>query len=345
MSATPWNLPASDIDAGVEKSSHFLESLRGARILVTGGTGFLGCWLVSSLLRANTSLGLDLKMLVLTRDPGAVPIEESPVVSLLHGDVRSLVDPGEINFIIHGAASSSSVFGEGDGIPTRMAATIIEGTHAVLDLGAKYRARLLFLSSGAVYGPQIAEVSESCMTAPDTLDVRSIYGQAKRLAETLCAVATESNDVSTVVARLFAFIGPKIPLNIHYAAGNFMRDALAGKPIMVHGDGRSRRSYMYAGDLPDWCWALISKGRPGVAYNVGSPEAISIAELAIRIAGITAPPLQVQILGTPGEKEPPWYVPDTSRIQSELGLVLRTPLDDALRKTYVWFSSLKKPVR
>lgn len=341
MPVNPWNLPISDIDAGVRNSAGSLESMRGARVLVTGGTGFLGSWLVSSLLRANALLGLGLQLVLLTRNPNSVPMSEGPELSFLRGDVRSLSDPGEINFVIHGAATSSSIYGQGDGVPKNMAATIVEGTQAVLDLGAKYRARILFLSSGAIYGPQTSPVSEDCMSAPDSMDPRSTYGQAKRLAETLCVAAAESFEVSVVVARLFAFVGPRIPLDIHFAAGNFMRDALDGRPITVGGDGSPRRSYMYTGDLPEWCWTLISAGRSGVAYNVGSPEPVTIAELANQIARIPTPPLEVKILGDFNGETPPWYVPKTTRVETEFGLGLRTPLVDALQNTYAWFSEFR----
>ncbi|HVB01392.1 MAG TPA: NAD-dependent epimerase/dehydratase family protein [Acidimicrobiales bacterium] len=341
MSETFWNLPTFDVDGGVQNCAGSLESLRGARVLITGGTGFLGSWLVSSLLRANTMLGLGLHLVLLTRNPDAVPIMEGSDVSLLRGDVRTIDDPGEIDFIVHGAATSSSVYGQDDGIPKRMAATVVEGTQAVLDLGAKYRSRILFLSSGAVYGPQTAPVSEDCTTAPDSLDPRSTYGQAKRLAETLCAAAIESRDVSVVVARLFAFVGPRIPLDRHFAVGNFIRDALDGRPIIVAGDGVARRSYMYTGDLPEWCWTLIANGRSGVAYNVGSPTPVTIAELAHAVARIPEPRVDVQILGTPNDQSPPWYVPVTTRAETEFGLGLTTPFDEALRKTYAWFSEFR----
>ena len=341
MSATPWNLPTLDVDAGVESAAGSLESLRGARVLITGGTGFLGSWLVSSLLRANTLFGLGLHLVVLSRNPDAVPIAEGSDVSFVRGDVRTISDPGEINFIVHGAATSSSVYGQDDGIPTRMAATVVEGTQAVLDIGERYGSRMLFLSSGAVYGPQTAPVAETCMTAPDTLDPRSTYGQAKRLAETLCAAAIESRGVAVVVARLFAFVGPRIPLDRHFAAGNFIRDALDGHPIVVAGDGLARRSYMYTGDLPQWCWTLLANGRTGLAYNVGSATPVTIGELAKTVARIPEPGVAVEVRGTPDGAEPPWYVPVTARAESELGLRLVTPLDDALRKTYAWFSQFR----
>lgn len=342
MYATPWGLPLDDLHASVEAASADLETLRGARVLVTGGTGFLGSWLVASLLQANVTLGLDLSLVLVSRHPSAVPLEEGPSLRLVGGDVRSLRLEGSFEVVLHGAASSSARYGIDDGEPRAMAATILEGTQAVLELACASRARLLFLSSGAVYGPQVAPVGEEATTGPDPMDPRSTYGQAKRLAETLCAAASAAGEVEAVVARLFAFVGPRLPLEVHYAAGNFLGAAVAGRPVRVLGDGRPLRSYLYAGDLPEWCWALLSRGVPGRAYNVGSPAPLSIAELARRIAALAPEPLPVEILGAPQSGPAPCYVPSTDRAGVELGLRPRTDLDLALRKSYAWFASHRR---
>jgi len=334
--STPWGLPIADLDAGVEYAAHDLDVLQGSRVLVTGGTGFLGSWLVASLLRANERLNLGLQLVLLSRDPGAVPLVEGPALHLLPGDVRSLPDPGSVDIIVHGATSSSSTGLSADGQPAQMASTIIGGTLAVLELAKRCHARLLMLSSGAVYGPQLNTVAEDCNTAPDPLSASSVYAQAKRLAEALCAAAAEAGDVTAVIARLFAFVGPRIPLDAHFAAGNFLNDALRGQSIAVQGDGRPRRSYLYAGDLPEWCWALLTRGRPGVAYNVGSPEPVTIEELAWRTARLVSPPADVHVLGPRDEGPPPWYVPSTARAELEFGLRPRTDLDTALHNTYKW---------
>ena len=215
----------------------------------------------------------------------------------------------------------------------------MDGTRSILDVAARSGARVLFLSSGAVYGPQTGPVAEDCPLSPDPTDPESTYGQAKRLAENLCAVATRSGNADTVLARLFAFVGPRIPTNAHSAAGNFLADAVAARPIVVRGDGLARRSYLYTGDLPEWCWALLVRGRSGAAYNVGSPEPVTIKELAYRTAALNPPGLGVDVLGQPSDGVPPWYVPSTSLAQAELGLQLRTPLDTSLTKTYDWLAS------
>ena len=339
MNATPWGLPADDLRTSAEVSGGDLEALRGARVLVTGGTGFLGSWLVASLLEANEMLGLRLRLVLVSRHPSAVPLVEGPSLQVVGGDVRSLRAPGSFEVILHGAASSSARYGIGDGEPRAMAATIIEGTRAVLEVGRASRARMLFLSSGAVYGPQEAPVDEEVTSGPNPMDPRSVYGQAKRLAETLCASASSAGEVDVVVARLFAFVGPRLPLDAHYAAGNFLGDAVAGRRVRVSGDGRPLRSYLYAGDLPEWCWALLARGVPGRAYNVGSPAALSISELAHRVAALAPGSLAVEFLGSPESGPAPCYVPSTDRVRTELGLQPRTDLDLALRKSYAWFSS------
>jgi nucleoside-diphosphate-sugar epimerase len=335
----PWSLPPGDLDDGIERSEADLSVVAGARILVTGGTGFLGSWLVASLIRANARLGLGMQIVVLTRQPASALLDGFPSVSILRGDVRSMPDPGPVDVIVHGAATSSSTYGQGDGDPRVMAATIVDGTRAVLDAAAGRHARVLFLSSGAVYGPQVGTVAEDAPSSLDSMDPRSAYGEAKRLAENLCAAATAAGEVEAVVARLFAFVGPRIPLGVHFAAGNFLDDALNGRPIVVRGDGVPRRSFLYAGELPEWCWALLARGRSGTAYNVGSPDAVTIEALARRAANLVTPAVEVEILGVPSDGPVSWYVPSTALAESEFGLRPRTSLEVGLRKTFAWLSA------
>jgi len=124
-------------------------------------------------------------------------------------------------------------------------------------------------------------------------------------------------------------------LDAHFAAGNFLRDAAAGNEIVIKGDGRPLRSYLYAADLAIWLWTLLLKGRAGRAYNVGSEEAVSIGELARQITTCAAAP-GVAILGKPGGGAAERYVPDTGRARSELGLAQYLDLPEAIRRTLAW---------
>jgi dTDP-glucose 4,6-dehydratase len=293
---------------------------------------------VASLIQANHALNLGLQVDLVTRSPGAVPSGVRDEVRLIDSDVRKMASmAGEYQLIIHGAASSAASYGTGDGDPRRMVRTIVDGTSAVLEVAARTRARVLFLSSGAVYGRQLVPaVAEDETNGPDVLDPRMAYGEAKRLAETLCAVATAADQAEVSIARLFAFVGPRIPLDGHFAAGNFLADALAGRPISVSGDGSAIRTYLYCGDLPEWCWAIASRGRPGTAYNVGSSLPVSIAQLADLVGGLASPALPVHILGEASNRPVHRYVPSTDRAASELGLRGRTDLSTALGKSLRW---------
>lgn len=332
----PWDLPAVDLLDSITASAADLETWQSARILITGGTGFLGSWIVAALLRANQEMSLGCKIVLVTRNPASVPLVEEHGLTIVQSDVRSLASVGTFDLVIHGAASSSAPFGIGDGAPSEMAATIVEGSQSVIAAATKSHAKVLFLSSGAVYGTQYGAVSENVLTGPDPLDPKVTYGHAKRLAESLFVVATAAGDLDAVIARLFAFVGPRLPLDAHYAAGNFIRDVLEKRTIQIAGDGRPRRSYLYAGDLAEWCWAIVSRGVKGTAYNVGSPEPITISDLARRIANLGETPVEVQINGMAGSDQAPWYVPTITRAESELGLRPRTELDVALRKYHAW---------
>ena len=335
-------LPITDLDYVLDRAADDLAPWRGTRLLLTGGTGFVGSWLLDTLLHANRRLGLGATVVVLVRDPARLPqrlAAEDRVVPVV-GDVRTFHVAGAFDAVVHCAASSRAPFGIGDGAPATMAHTIVGGTSRVLDLvSASGRIPFLQLSSGAVYGPAPAGrlLTEDTMSGPDCTHPRSAYAEAKRMAELLCAIATSNDGPACTIARGFAFTGPRLPTDAHFAAGNFVADVVAGRSVTVKGDGEAVRSYLYAADLAVWLWAVLARGEAGRAYNVGSERAVSIAELARAVAAAAGPGQSVLIEGgQPDRGAGHWLVPSTARIRTELGVDEGITLEDGLRRTLEW---------
>jgi dTDP-glucose 4,6-dehydratase len=333
---------ADDLDHILEHTRSMWEELRGNRIFITGGTGFFGCWLLESFTWANERLSLNANAVVLTRDPArfrrkAPHLAADKAVDLLEGDVRSFSYPeGEFTHIVHAATESAVVPSAREVVDT-----IGLGTERCLSLAERSHCRkFLFTSSGAVYGkqpPDLKHIPEEYAGAPDPLEISSAYGEAKRQAELQCCLASQSMSIEAKIARCFAFVGPYMNLDVHFAIGNFIRDQIRGGPIVIKGDGSAVRSYLYASDLMIWLWTILFRGPSIRAYNVGSENEVSIADLARSVASASLPAVEVSIEGNPGGVPAARYVPSTRRARSELGLAQRVSLDQAINKTHKWY--------
>jgi dTDP-glucose 4,6-dehydratase len=340
MSATEPPLPRPDIEHILTHTSGVWEELRRGRLFVTGGTGVFGTWLLESLAAADEAYKLGVRTVVLTRDPDAFlrrrpHLKDRSIFDFHAGDVRSFSAPGgPFSHVIHAATTSSAHPERIQG--GEMFETIVEGTRRTLAMALAAKARkFLFVSSGAVYGRHPrdqGEIAEEDRGGPDPMDPVSAYDEGKRAAEMLCALAYHEHGLETKVARSFAIVGPLVPLDVHFAVGNFLRDGLAGGPIRVSGDGTPYRSYLHTADLMIWLWTILVAGRPGRAYNVGSDHALTIAELAQKVARLFGTEAQIARQAVPGQA-PQRYVPSIRRAREELGLEVRIDLDEALRRT------------
>ena len=343
-------LPAQDLDEVFAHARASFESLREARLFITGGTGFFGHWLLESLLYANRALALGLTATVLTRRAQefrtkSPHIAEDPAITLLEGDLGSFAFPPEPHtHIVHAATDSG---GQQASRPAyELAESILDGTRRVLQFARKTGAcRLLYTSTGAVYGRSttLPHTPESYSGAPDPLQLTSSYDEAKRMAEHLCVAHAHGTTLQPVIARCFAFIGPHLPLDAHFAIGNFVGSALRGERLHIRGDGTPRRSWLYTSDLAAWLWPLLGQGAPNRAYNGGSDEGYTIAEAARLTAntlqpdGVGGSAVLIQIDGTPNLAAPlNSYVPAIDRAREELGLYVTVPLAEALRRSAAW---------
>ena len=263
---------------------------------------------------------------VLSRDPDAFraanpQFADVDGVKWIAGDVRDFAFPeGRFDAIIHAATSAVTTISVEE-----QTSVILDGTRHVAEFAERCGCRtVLFTSSGAVYGPGTAPVAETAPCRPATA-----YGKGKLAAERLLL----ESGLDVKIARCFAFTGPYLNKDIHYAIGNFMRDCLAGNDIVINGDGTPRRSYLYADDLVEWLFAILERGEAGRPYNVGSDEAVSIRELAERVRSALGAKNGIVVKGAPAGGPPSVYVPEIGRAREELGLDVRIGLEEAIRRS------------
>ncbi len=340
--------PRGDLEHTVATAPVDWSDLRGKRVLLTGGTGFVGSWLVAALLWADTERKLGVRITLLTRDPATLAhrlpsLTHDPRVTLLTGDVKTFTTRDEHDLLIHAAAHAPASNSAADQSARGQADVL--ATRNVLKVSAACGARrVLFTSSGAVYGPQPLDVDRVTEDAFDPgageAPQASAYGEAKRVSEVLLQEFATRTGRTCLIARCFAFVGPGLPLTAGYAVGDFLGDALRGQAVRVAGDGTPLRSYLHAADLAAWLLTILMRGRSCVPYNVGSDAAVSVGSLAARVAALVDPPLPVLIGETPVPgASPARYVPSIDRAHKELGLTASIGLDDALRRTWEWLGA------
>ena len=342
-------LPPEDLAHVLKHTRDLWSEASGKSFFITGGTGFFGMWLLESFAYINDQLALGMSATVLTRDPAAFARKAPHLATrsdlqFIPGDIRSFPLPeGQFDYIIHAATEASAKLNEE--APHEMLDAIVAGTRRVLDFAAQCGVKkLLLTSSGAVYGKQpsdMSHISEDYLGAPDPLLPGSAYGEGKRLAEHMCCVHARQHSYEAKIARGFAFVGPHLPLDAHFAIGNFIRDAMRGTPIQINGDGTPMRSYLYASDLAVWLWTILFKAPHARAYNVGSDEDISIKGLATLIQSNLSgqADLSTAKQSTKPSKPISRYVPAIKRARIDLSLKVMVSLPDAICRTVAWHSS------
>lgn len=298
-----------------------------ARIFITGGTGFFGKSMLDYRLRHPEWEWAKAEWVVLSRSPERFKAECPNLagqdgVSFVEGDVRDFDFPaGRFDAIVHAATSAVTTLSDEE-----MTSVIVDGAHHVADfakaVGCK---KMLFTSSGAVYGPRTSPASEEDACNPVTA-----YGKGKLAVEKFLV----ESGLDVKIARCYAFVGPHLNRTIHFAIGNFIQNCLDGKPIVINGDGMPLRSYLYADDLVEWLFAILDRGETGRPYNVGSDQAVSIRQLgeSVRDALDSQSEIIVKGVPTPGVA-PSAYLPVVERARRELGLTVGTFLNDAVAMT------------
>lgn len=323
--------------------------LKKANIFISGGTGYVGKWLLETFLYANTRLCLKSKVILLTRNPKNFALNfphlsSDSALSIMKGDIRNFRYPKEnIDFVIHGATDIAEAVSS-----IEMFNVIIDGTRHLLNFSQSKNVKdVLLLSSGAIYGKtpnSLKFISENYEGRPFSENINSVYGLAKLVSECLATTYSVNRGMRCKYARIFAQVGPFLPLNKHFAAGNLILDCIKNRNLLIKGDGKSCRSYMYSADLAIWLWGILIRGKSCTAYNVGSDEPITIKNLARKISTISGiPKSKIKILHKPYlKKNNSRYVPDISRAKNQLSLKITIPLNEAFSRTIKWYKIFNK---
>jgi dTDP-glucose 4,6-dehydratase len=341
------NMIQKDCDEVTANSASLLSKLKGECILITGGTGFMGTWLVEIVTFLNDNYNFDTRLILLSEraqnfSAKAPHLALRKDVELIEHDVRNVVEiPDEITFIIHAASNPDSRIHASD--PFKTMYVISKGTDAILNAAIRLPnlKKLLNISSGLIYGHQPLEldtISENFRGGSDCSSVASAYAEAKRFAETLCSVYRSQYKMPIVTARPFAFIGPYQLLDKPWAINNFIRDSLMGGTIRILGDGETVRSYMYPSDMAFWLLRILVDGTSGLAYNVGSPHSVTLQQLTEKIASnFPVQPKIISRVAGDGILHRSRLVPDVTLAQKNLGLTLKVDINEAIKRTLLWY--------
>lgn len=331
----------ADIHEIVDRCSEDLHELLSRNILVTGGGGFVGQWIINALatFAEMHKLKRSITSLSRTTPKWQEKLIEEELITVVNRDITFPLQIGtDYGHVFHCATPASTVLNASD--PEGMQMVIELGARNLFAHFASTRTRVINLSSGAVYGVQPTQLqcfSEDWVNASEHKLPDSAYHRGKLNAERILNHASRGGLLDVVHARLFSFLAPHLPLDTHFAAGNFLKNVIDGRPTTIKGDSRTIRTYMYGTDLAVWLFSLAARGETGRAYNVGSPQPISIADLATSITTLSGSPHRPVDSGNADPKRAPHrYVPCTNRIELELGVSLEVNLTSAISRTLKW---------
>jgi nucleoside-diphosphate-sugar epimerase len=331
-----FGFPKRDLQAIYDSCESIWPKLEESDILIMGGTGFIGKWLVASLGYAQLA-GHSINITVLSRNPNKYWESfstEGSLISWMQGDVAKAIDLDieKFQYIINGATPSSAQ--NGAIFPKYVYDSIVLGNKSVLKASTKQNFRYIFLSSGAVTQLESTEkvfIRKICEAEHlDTLS--TAYSHGKRFAEIDIEESRLSSGLNAQALRLYAFAGPGLPLDQHFAAGNFMNDFLNKGSIEIMGNPNTLRSYMYPTDLVKHIFSCTVTNE-NETREVGSTEIVSLYKLAELISRD-----QKAIIETQGALNRPAsvYFPDSKDI---LGQTIS--LDESIIRWKEWLGSIK----
>lgn len=360
---TAEQVVTADLDYIIKAGAEEFAAMSGRRVMIAGGAGFLGYYLVQAALHwnAKNAAKAPIKVIVMDNLSRGVPawltaLEKNPSLRLLKHDVTQPLPAalGDVEYIIHAASIASPIFYRKYPIETMDAN--INGLRFMLDycLAQKKAGKpvegVLFYSSSEIYGDPTSEnipTPETYRGNVSCTGPRACYDESKRFGETLCVNFTQQHGLPIKVARPFNNYGPGLKITDGRVIPDFARNILNGQDIVMLSDGSAKRTFCYVADAVLGYYKVLVKGRPGEAYNVGVevPE-ISMLELAERAIA-----LGKELFGYKGKivrKEsadkaylvdnPNRRCPIITKAREEIGYDPQVTIEEGLRRSLVWYS-------
>jgi UDP-glucuronate decarboxylase len=354
---------AEDLDAITGALRDELAQVAGTHVLITGGAGFLGYYLLNTLDHFNksaSSAAEHISVTVFDNFARGVPswltrIDASPLIDVRRHDVTAaLPEDQHPDWIVHAAGIASPIYYRLHPLETIDAN--IDGLRRILD-HCRRRVEtadpvrgVLFFSSSEIYGdpgPDAIPTPEDYRGNVSCTGPRACYDESKRFGETLCVTYARQYGVPVSMARPFNNYGPGLKLNDRRVIPDFARDVLAGRDIVMLSAGTSTRTFCYAADAITGYFKVLIRGRPGEPYNIGSesPE-VSMSELAERIAAIARELNGYQGTVRHARSEDPDYLvdnperrsPSIEKARRELGYDPQISLESGLERTLAWYT-------
>jgi nucleoside-diphosphate-sugar epimerase len=319
--------------------------LKDQKILVAGGTGFVGKWICEMICVLNEQHDFNVHLYILGRDKelfsNEVPhLLKKNFITLIEQEVRNLHElPLDVTYVIHAASSPDSRVHVSQ--PLRTLETIFRGTSLILDYCFRLTGlkKVVYLSSNKVYG-KITGIEPICETMNGSLDPNkfpNIYAESKRVAESICATYRNQHRMPIVICRPFSIVGPYQHLDKPWAVNNFIRDAILGGPIKILGNGNVTRSYLYGSDAAYWILSAMVLGEVGEVYNIGSSEVVTLNELAVKVKSILSANLKINNKSSKNEYlDTVATIPDLKKIKTQLKVKENFSLDESLERTIIW---------
>lgn len=318
-----------NLERSFKKHIDLMSELQGSKVLITGGSGYMGGWVTCALTWLNDTKGLDCKIILLSKDKNTiknVPFDREHVnIEYIYADIRGMVElPQDIDYIIHTVGNPDTSFHASN--PVETIDVISKGTQNVLDAATRISSlkKIIHISSGQV---------ETTTTPNFHNNVSTSYVEAKRFSEAICGAYKIMHKLPITIVRPFSFIGPYHDIEKPWALNSFINDAINGGPIRIHGNGKPVRSFLYATDMAVWLLVFLLKGQKGEIYNLGSSEEISLQELATKISNVTLQSIDVVVENYNDKIST--LVPALEK-EKNLGLGVCIDINEAVLRTIEW---------